>query len=473
VSARTTGQAELAATFVGRLLCRGSAVALAPEPELGRWQQALESLTGHPVARYDARLTGGRRRQAWLDLRQARRQLVLGTRAAVFAPVPDLAGLLVVDEHDRHFKEERFPRFHARDVAVLRAHDTGCPVLLLDPRPSVETWYNIRHGSYQLTDQPEAAVADTRVVDMRRHRELVSPLVGHELANACARGDSAVLYINRRGLSKHVVCTECGTVLVCPDCGVTLALDTQGLVQCRWCGRSAPAPDSCPACSGESFDYRAPGLEMAEREVRRLQPDARVAVVQAEAAGSGSGSAILIGTAALLGRAWPERVGLVAALAADCDLCRPDFRAREATFQVLAALSSRAAAAGAKFIVQTRRPDDIAVRCALEGRVGEFLDSELEARSEAGFAPARRLAALEFSGHDAGLLKRHAESVRRRLSRWRGVEVLGPVPLPGRRGGVQMLVKLARPRRLDALATLEQLERPGVRVRVDVDPLQL
>jgi primosomal protein N' (replication factor Y) len=213
---------------------------------------------------------------------------------------------------------------------------------------------------------------------------------------------------------------------------------------------------------------------MAAREVCRLLPDARVVTVLTESgrqAATEPGS-VIVGTRALFSVPWPERVRVVAALSVDDDLCLPDFRARERTFQVLSGLSRRAAAQGATLVLQTRRPDDPAVQCVAAGDVARFLDQELKLREELEFPPYRRLVLIELSAGSESKATKHGEWLCRKLGRVQGVEAMGPVPVRGRANTVQVLVKVARNLRLDRLVTLKQLESDGVRAKVDVDPLE-
>jgi primosomal protein N' (replication factor Y) len=220
---------------------------------------------------------------------------------------------------------------------------------------------------------------------------------------------------------------------------------------------------------------------MAAREVTRLLPDAKVVTVLTESVPHSSfivhrssfpPGSVIVGTRALFGVVWPERVRVVAALSVDDDLCLPDFRARERTFQVLSGLSRRAAEHGATLVLQTRRPDDPAVQCAATGDVTRFLDQELKLREELEFPPYRRLVLIELSAASGSRAAKHGELLCRKLGRVQGVEAMGPVPVRGRANTVQVLVKVARNLRLDRLVTLKQLESDGVRAKVDVDPLE-
>jgi primosomal protein N' (replication factor Y) len=476
VSCSETGDTELVAGFAGRLLEAGSVLLLSPELLTQEWADTLAARLGVEPVLVRADLGHAKRKRIWRELHSGERRLVIGVRSAVFAPVHDLAGILVMDEHDKVFKEERRPRYNARDVAIYRARLSGCPVLLCDRTPSVETWHNLATGRYTRLDRPRkpGPGPDTFVVDMRKHRGAVlSPLLLAQVERAQGKG-TAVLCLNRKGLSRYVACSDCGSAFRCPDCRVATVLDGKGQLTCRYCGWSETAPELCPVCRGKDFKFRAPGIEMAAREVGRVLPDAQVRIVRSESGGQAGPepASVLVGTRALLGIVWPEPVALVAALFIDDDLCLPDFRSSERVFHTLAALRYRALSAGARFLVQTRRPDEPAVRAAVEGDVQGFLDEELRLRRELEFPPFRRLALITLEGRlDA--VQRHAAGLCRRLGRTPGVEALGPIPVTGNRRAWQLLVKLPRTTRLDRLVGQEQLETRGVKARVDVDPLEV
>ena len=476
VCCAAAGQEDVVAGFAGRLLETGSVILLAPELLTHRWSDALAARLGVEPVLVRGDLGHARRKRVWRELHGGSRCLVIGIRSAVFAPVPDLAGVVVLDEHEKVFKEERRPAFHARDVAILRARLAEVPVLLVDRTPSAETWHNLATGQYTRVDDPAAPQPgrEVFVVDMRKHHDdVLSPLLVRELERARSCG-SALLCLNRKGLSRHVVCAECGFTFRCPACQVAMVLDSAGELACRYCGHTEAAPELCPACRSENFKYRAPGIEMVSREVGRLLPWARVRTVLSDSelpVGADPGT-VLVGTKALLGVAWPEPVALVASLSIDDDLCLLDFRSRERTFQTVSALMHRADAAGAHFLVQTRRPDEPAIRRAIEGDTAGFMDSELRLRHELEFPPYRRLALIKLEGQPVPV-EEHTGRLCRLLGRATGVEVLGPIPVPGRRQSRQLLVKLPRNTRLDRIVSACEFEAPGVKVKVDVDPLEL
>ncbi|MEO0078882.1 MAG: primosomal protein N' [candidate division WOR-3 bacterium] len=476
---QVSGREQVMVSFVSQVLQTGSVVVLTPEQGLDRWASLLATQLGVEPVVFHSRLRQSERRQAWFELRTGTRHVVVGVRSAVFAPVSDLGGIVVLDEHDPVFKEERQPAFHARDVAVYRGRLARCPVLLIDPTPSLETWHNVHTGVYQelrLDSYPvsrqESGSAWRTVIDMHRHRnEIIAPLLRREIDRGLTRG-AVLLYVNRRGLARYVACNDCGAALVCPGCSVPMVLEKTEL-RCPYCGRSDPAPEVCPSCRGSDFRFQSPGIELVSREVSRLLPGAVVESVATESRRrleSGPGH-VYVGTRSILGTDWPDRVSLVAVVSIDSELCRCDFRAHERVFQVLSGLARRATEHNARFVIQTRRPNEPAIQATLSGNTDSFLAAELKSRAAALFPPFCRLALLSFRSSVAERAWERALSIARALEDRRGVTVLGPVRAA--KSGFRLLVKLPKEMRLDRLLTREQIEASRVSVRIDVDPFDL
>jgi primosomal protein N' (replication factor Y) len=477
-SARDQGREGLVAGFVHEARRRGPVLVLLPDAQLAEWLPQLVGVLGSDVVEYHAGLSVTERKQAWLRIRRGEHGVVVGTRAAVFAPVDGLAGVVVVDGHEQVFKEERHPMFHARDVAVARARMAESPVLLCDRTPSAETWLNLDTGMYQWLEPPDAPGrrSVSYVADMRRHRsELLSPRLVRELEQAGS--GVAVLYVNRRDVSRHVACADCGRVLECAKCGIPLVLTGAGQLRCAVCGETVPAPESCPECQGTDFRFKAPGVELVAAEVKRGFPDRNVVRVTKESAGAlpGEPGTVIVGTRALLSRPWPAATEVVAAVCFDYELILPDFRARERAFQVLFRLETLARRHGAHMVVQTWRPDDPAVVFGLGLDTAGFMKQEMEGRRELCFPPFRRLALLEFESREPVKARNAAVRVARAVGRAQGADAVGPVELPGRRRGKvwRLLVRTGRRQRLDRVLEPESLEARGVEVRVDVDPLNV
>ena len=476
VSCRASDRLELVAGFLQRCRERGGVVLMLPEQELEEWAGGLRTKLGDGLVEYHAGLGPTEVKRAWQAIRKAERPVVVGVRSAVFAPVRSLGGMAVVDGHEKVFKEERFPRFHARDVAVVRARAAGCPVLLCDRTPSVETWSNLSAGRYTMLEEPEARELrlGARVVDMRKHRaQLFSPMLRRELERAVGEG-LALLYVNRHGVSRYVVCRDCGHVIECETCGIAMVLDSSGMLTCGCCGSRRKAPEACPECSGAEFVYRAPGVDMVRREVERILPGVRVFTVTRTSRDEipEERGAVCVGTRALMSHPWPGGTKLVGAVRLDYELAIPDFRARERTFQTVFEMERRCAVLGARFIVQTWQPDEEALVRGLEQDAAGFLDPELESRQGQRFPPWTRLATVEFRGHSLGLVRTRAERLARELRKVEGVEALGPAPV-GVAGSEQvwrLLVRTGRGVRLDRVIDRSGLSSRGVSARVDVDP---
>lgn len=484
VSSRMRDRYERVADHISAGIAQGSVLLLVPQEELSRW--LLELRRGFPDAlvEYHARMRLVELRKAWARIRWSRCQLIVGMRSAVLAPTADLAAIVMVDEHDTGYKEERQPRFHSRDVAVWRANRVGCPLLIIDSTPSLETWAHLRSGNYRWAEPPAGSVVrpDVFVVDMRRHRgELFSPRLVRELERVRQRGGSAIMYINRLGTSRHIVCSTCGWVLACATCGVSFVL-SKGMAYCRYCGLYEPAPDRCPHCRGNEFSFRAPGTEMFVNRLRLLLgvDSARVDEVTSVTAKAVPREGMFyVGTRACLNRPWPDDTVLVAALGIDSDLAIPDFRSRERVFQILRRLCQRAQEKAARVLIQTYRPEDTVISAAIEDRMEEFVETELSLRREARFPPYVRLVQFRLSSNRRGArVARHprlyqsAETLKKVLSQKRGCQVLGPVVSPDA-SIVRLLVKAPLRMRGCDLVAPSELQKLGVRVQVDVDPLVL
>ncbi len=477
-SGRGQDRLELATSFIRSARKHGPVLVLLPEVELKDWLPGLCGVFGPDIAEYHAGLRESQRKQVWRRIRAGKHGVVVGVRSVVFAPVEKLGGVVVLDGHDKVYKEERRPRFHARDTAIARAGMAGCPVLLCDRTPSAETWLNLKTGTYSCLEKPGAGSGRSGafVVDMRRHRdELFSARLVRELRQVQDRG-TAILYVNRRGVSRHVVCQECGKVLECPECGIPLLLTVDKTVSCRYCGQIRAAPEACPECRGTRFRFRAPGVDMVAREVNHRFPGMQVLRITGDSvaqSATGNGKAI-VGTRALFSQRWPDDTRLVAAVCFDYDLILPDFRSRERAFQRLFEMERRARMLGARLVVQTWRPDDPAVRSGVSQDPAGFLDQELELRQELEFPPFKRLVLIEFHGTSEAKVRRHAGWVGLLVNRVPGVEAIGPVAVRGKTGIVwRLLVKTARNRQLDQVLDRTKLEARGIRTRIDVDPLEI
>ncbi len=452
-----------------------SAIVMMPEARIATCLPFLRDAFGDVVIEYHHRLTPSEVRRVWRLIKQSEKSVVVGVRSVVWAPVENLRGIVVLEEHSPGFKEERKPRFNARDVAIARAKFASCPVLLSDLTPTLETWHNGKRGKFQLVGVSQAAGERSRfqpmrenvfVVDMRLHRdEVLSPRLLTELKRARERGKVALCYINRKGVSRFVVCRTCGTVLRCPDCDVAGVLMGDGTVICRYCGLTKPAPDFCPNCQGVDFQFRAPGVDMVKRKLK-------------ECGLWDEGNKVIVGTKKVLAAPFPEDLGVVGIINFDTEFALPDFRAREEAFRLLRDVLFRARTRRARVVIQTYRPDDVVINSALEGDVAGFLDSELKVRKETGFPPYRRLVLLTLSGKGLERVKEVIDGVRKALSKVDNVEILGPLLLRKRQATAAIIIKLPTnimPGKvlMPVLTEVGGGKRGDVRVKIDVDPREV
>jgi primosomal protein N' (replication factor Y) len=429
---------------------------------------------------------------------------VVGARSAVFAPVADL-GLIVVDEeHDGAYKQDESPRYHGRDVAVMRARLEACPVVLGSATPAVESYANATSGKYRelllpkrVTAQglPRVEIVDRREVLRAGGEPILSPPLREGLAARLARREQSLVLLNRRGYATSLLCRECGQEAMCPNCSVSLTLHRTGrLARCHYCGHETRTPDVCPSCRGAYLRLTGFGTEKVAEAVAAALPAARVerldrdrasrrGVLQQTLAAFEQGEIdILVGTQMIAkGHDFP-RVTLVGVVDADVGLGIPDFRSAERTFQLLTQVAGRAGRgeAAGEVILQTHMPDHYALVHACAQDYTAFFERELEFRRTMGYPPAAALVNLIVRSEDEGKGRDAAAAlgVALRERARRGYRVLGPARAPLARlrqeHRFQILLKGARKAMREAVraalvARYGETRWPGV--AVDVDPL--
>ncbi len=477
------------------------------------------ALTPQLVARFRARfgdeiavlhsgLTARRRDDAWQSLRRGRMRVALGARSALFSPVADL-GLIVVDEeHDPSFKQDEGFRYHARDMALLRAKYAGAACVLGSATPSIESYHRATTDSVRLLSLPTRATGATLpsvdVVDLRRHRRgptghplLSGPL--HQALGACLEGGhQAILFLNRRGFSPSVRCTACGSIAACPACSVALTEHRgEGALRCHYCDFRRPAGAPCNACGGRAYQALGVGTEQLAQALVECFPQARIARLDRDTASSEGVEAVLdrlrsgeidvlVGTQMVTKGHDVPNVTLVGVVLADQSLGFPDFRASERTFQLLAQVAGRAGRADrpGRVVLQTFQPEHPAVRLAAQHDYEGFFAEEIRARREVGYPPFARLVSVRIHAgaeRDArGATETLAETARRHHAVREGaVQVLGPAPAPlvRLRGRYHYRLLLKSPdrkllRQVTALlaARIDQGLSPA-HATLDIDPL--
>jgi len=465
------------------------------------WLRRFEARFGCAPVAWHSDLRSSERRRAWRAAAQGDARVVVGARSALFLPYPKL-GLIVVDEaHETSFKQEDGVMYHARDVAVMRARLEGVPVVLASATPAIETRVQVDIGRYQELKLPSryggAALPEIAAIDLRRFpppsgRWLAPPLVT-AIEETLARGEQALLFLNRRGYAPLTLCRTCGTRIECPNCSAWMVEHrlTKRL-QCHHCGHVMPIPDACPECGAEdSLVACGPGVERIAEEVAVLFPDARTAVMASDTMWSPAKAAalvsavenhevdLLIGTQLVTkGYHFPD-LTLVGVVDADLGLAGGDLRAAERTFQQIQQVAGRAGRADkpGRVFLQTHQPEAAVLQALIHGDTEGFYAAEIEARRRHAMPPFGRLAAIIVSGEHQGETVSTARLIGASAPRIDGMTVLGPAPAPlamlrGRHR--QRLLVHAR-RQLDVQDVIREwlgaLEWPrSVRVAVDVDP---
>jgi primosomal protein N' (replication factor Y) len=461
---------------------------------------------GDDVAVLHSAVPPGERAAAWRRLRRGEVGIALGARSAVFAPVRDLAVVVVDEEHDGSFKQEDGFRYHARDLAIMRARQASALAVLGSATPCLETYHNVVLGRFgrlllPVRANPAAAARPlpaVDVIDLRRHSPgpggLLSPPLVLAVERTLAAGEQSILFLNRRGFSTMVHCCACGQVLRCQDCAVSLTLHrARGHLLCHYCGRAEPIRQICPQCKSPSLEGMGSGTERVEAQVRERFPGARVARLDRDTADGGRGRIeevlarvqrgdldILIGTQMVTKGHDFGNVTLVGILQPDQGIHLPDFRAAERTFQLMEQVAGRAGRGErpGRIVVQTWSPEHPAIQFLVRHDYEGFARDELARREVAQYPPYSRMVVLRVEGRDAREVGDAADDVARcaRAVADASTRVLGPseAPIPRLRGRARFQVWLSgadRGKLLTVSRATQRMPLPrSVRLEVDVDP---
>jgi primosomal protein N' (replication factor Y) len=506
------------------------AIATALEAGLGAIVLVPEiSLTPQTVERFKARFTtgpqatlvavlhshlsAGERHDEWHKIRQGRARIVIGARSAVFAPVDNL-GLIVVDEeHESSYKQEESPRYHARDVAVVRADREKAVVVLGSATPSLESYYNAMKGKYTLLGMPSRATDQklpvVRVVDLRlesRRSEKGMPGVfsvplREAILQRLEKREQTILFLNRRGFSTSLQCPQCGYVAGCPNCSVALTYHRKaGRLLCHVCGHWEGVPSQCPKpeCGHAGIRYSGLGTERVEETLAKIFPKARVARMDRDTLQRKEDYRriltefrtgrvdILVGTQMIAKGLHFPNVTLVGVLHADLSLHVPDFRAGERTFQLLTQVSGRAGRGDVEgeVFVQSFTPFHPAIQFARRHDYEGFYEAEIEFREQLKYPPYSRIALLTLKGRNEDKVKMSADHVKKlleeRVGAWPGLVLAGPAPAPLLKAESffrhQIMVRCRAMSRLSSeLAAMEAgLRLPeDIQMGIDIDPVNL
>jgi primosomal protein N' (replication factor Y) (superfamily II helicase) len=507
-----SGKTEIYLQAIRSTLVRGkTAIVLVPEISLtpqtverfkSRFSEAQDT-----VAVLHSHLSEGERHDEWHKIQSGRARIVVGARSAVFAPLEKL-GLIVVDEeHETSYKQEEAPRYHARDVAVVRAKMEQCVVLLGTATPSLESYHNAIQEKYRLLNLTQRVddcqMPLMRIVDLRlaRRKERAAAILSEQLRAAITsrleKHEQTILFLNRRGFSTSLLCSACGEARSCPNCSVALTFHRGAArLSCHLCGHTAAVPRKCPACSEDALIYSGFGTEKVESNVAHLFPGAVVRRMDADSmtrkdayretlhAFRAGKIDILVGTQMIAKGLHFPNVTLVGIINADLSLRLPDFRAGERTFQLLTQVAGRAGRGETpgEVFVQTYTPFSPSIQFARHHDFAGYFQQELEFRERCDFPPFKHAVLVTVRSAHEARAQFSAETIARRLKEALPAEfILGapsPAPLEKLQGQFRfhILMRGEAIMRLSRLVreTLDKLPLPeDVVASVDVDPYQL
>ena len=480
-------------------------------PEISLTPQMTERFIGRfgdKVAILHSGLSNGEKYDEWRKVERGEAQVVVGARSAIFAPLKNLGVIIIDEEHEASYKQDSNPRYHARDVAILRAQYNQAALVLGSATPSLESRARAGKGVYQhlrLTKRanPLASIPEVQLIDFRDYigqnetSNFTPPLI-EAIRNRLDKKEQVVLMLNRRGYSSFVMCRECGTVDTCPNCDISLTLhmDTKTM-NCHYCGFSKEIPHVCPNCQSRSIRYYGTGTQKAYDELAELFPEARILRMDVDTTrkkGShqalleqfGKGEVdILLGTQMIAkGLDFPN-VTLVGVLNADTALNLPDFRSSERTFQLLTQVAGRAGRAekAGQVLIQSYNPNHYAIRFAKEQDYEGFYAYEMGIRRQLGYPPYYFTIGITLSHKKEEEVLRRAYEVMEILRS--GLSdasiILGPTPKPIARTHnlyhYQILIKYRLEDELastlnQVLALTQERENSELRLSIDHEPQQ-
>ncbi|MBW4039524.1 MAG: primosomal protein N' [Acidobacteria bacterium] len=518
-----SGKTAVYVAAVQRALAAGkSALLLVPEIGLTPGTAAeMVAAFGGDVALLHSQLTPDERAEQWHRIRRGEARVVIGTRSAVFAPMPELGLILVDEEHDSSYKQEETPRYHGRDVAVMRGKLQGCTVVLGSATPSLESWQNAERGRYVRVELLERVQSRplpvVEMIDMREEfrqtgkEQLFSRKLIEETQATIDRGEQVIILLNRRGYSFVVMCRSCGVKLECENCAISLTYHKPGneddmsgaaragqRLECHYCGFRRGVPKACEACGSEHLYYMGAGSQQGEERLQELFPGARIGRMDRDTVRSRgdmerllgrlhSGEInLLVGTQMIAKGHDIHGVTLVGVVGADFALGLPDFRAAERVFQLLTQVSGRAGRGDlpGRVLVQTYQPDHYVNQFACKHDYTGFAGRELYFRRAMRYPPFSVLANVIVQSERLEEVLDWSTRLGRWLQQRRldGVRVLGPAAAPNSRlkriYRYHLVLKAERRDVLSAalremLGVVDREEIPRRAVVIDVDPMHL
>ncbi len=503
-----SGKTEIYLRAIEEVVSQGrEAIVLVPEISLTpQLISRFKDRFGENLALLHSRLGRGERYDQWRKIWKGTVKIAIGARSAIFSPFRNIGIIIVDEEHDPSYKQEEKLRYHARDLAVVRAKQDEATLLLGSATPSLESFHNAETGKFRLLTLPERIegkpLPRVEIVDMKNETGLLSEKLRAALQKNIEEGKQSLLFLNRRGFANFILCPDCGFTFKCPNCSVTLTYHLRDRsLQCHYCDYRIRAPGDCPQCEGHGLEGMGIGTERLEQEIRSLFPEREVGRMDRDTTsrrrshqqilkGLESGKIdILVGTQMIVkGHDFPN-VTFVGVVSADTSLHFPDFRSSERTFQLLTQVAGRAGRGEffGEVVIQTFNPDHYSIQKARDHDFVGFYQEESGFRQALGYPPFSRLINFRLVGNSEKKTKAVSEKMgslgRDLLKRGygKGVELLGPsaAPFAKMRGRFrwQMLAKGKSPKLLHrfAMALAVRLEDEtkgkGVNLDIDVDPV--
>jgi primosomal protein N' (replication factor Y) len=486
-------------------------------PEIGLTPQLSARVVerfGQEVALYHSGLSDAQRHYQWERMRKGEVTVVVGTRSALFAPLPNLRAIVVDEEHDPSYKQDEGVLYNARDSAVMRAHIEKAVVVLGSATPAMESFANSAASKYHYISLPErtggGVLPEVELVDMRKQsfgdkkKSVLSSRLAKAIEETLERGEQAMIFLNRRGFAHFLICEECGHTFECPNCDISLSYHhSPSKLLCHYCDYSITPPNQCPGCQGVNIVPMGRGTERIEMELTKLFPKARIARLDRDSISKAKTRTqifrrmhkkeidILVGTQMIAkGHDFPH-ITLVGIVSADVALHMPDFRSAERTFQLITQVSGRAGRSekGGRVILQTYQPEHTSLVHASAHDYDAFYNDERSHREMLRYPPYARLANIRVSASDKEKLKKFAKEIAKRLKAGRdemkfakSIVLLGPAPAPmekiRNRYRWQILIKARSAKELGAYLSstyprLNEFQSKGLRIAIDVDPVNM
>lgn len=476
-------------------------------PEIGLTPQTLQRFEARfncPISLIHSGLTDKERLDAWRSASRGSSRIVIGTRSAVFTPLPELGLIIIDEEHDSSYKQQDGFRYSARDLAIKRAADSDCLIVLGSATPSLETLYNAQQGRYQhlvLRHRATGASSPTfELLDICHaplDEGLSQPLI-RGIEQELAAGNQVLVFINRRGFASMLLCHDCGYVAQCQHCDARMTVHfQQRLLRCHHCESSSALPSACPNCNSHSLDFRGHGTQRSEAALKRLFPSTSVIRIDRDTTGKkhamqqaidrihSGDPCILVGTQMLAkGHHFPN-ITLVAIIDADGGLFSADFRGPEKMGQLMVQVAGRAGreSKAGRVMIQTHQPDHPLITSLTQHSYADYATQLLAERIASGLPPVGHLAVLRAEARQLDIAEKFLRELREQLTLQAQVTILGPLPAPmtKRAGYFRAHLVLQSAHRKYLHRSLQQLIDAGeahqqsakIRWSIDVDPIDM